>query len=308
MTTIGKVCLWLTVIGLGVISIWLLPTVGRKHNLISAQLSKSSTDLEKAVNEHGERKQEVSRRQHLLTRLQIGWDKRWVIEQTANSGVVVQGVNLVVRGLGAESGLNVVLDDDGQPVPPAVHAFKTSPDGGMIYVGEFQAAQIAGSECFLEPVWRVTQEEVDDWLRDPELPWRFRTLVPAGKRQQIDQLHEHLQTLTEALAETEANRAQQETLGRQAEKQLEIRRQELLGNPDAKPTPGRAEYTDGLLRTISTLEEDRNELQFEIDILRRRIRKASAKRDELVRRVRARSEQLPSADTNRITRGGAAVQ
>ncbi len=300
--------MWLTVIGLGVISVWLLPTVGKQHNDISVQLSDTKSKLDTAIDTQRERTQELSQRVHQLARLQIGWDKRWIIQQTANSRVDVHGGRLAVTGLGLDFGLSPVLDDDGQPMPPAVHAFKTIPEGGMFYVGEFRAEQLDATTCTLVPVWQVTQDEVDVWLSSPESAWRFRTLVPSPKRLQIDQLHVHLQKLMGTYAETAANIAQQVALRQQAENQLTIRKQELLGNPDADRTLGRPEYSQGLLRTISADEEIRNELQVQIDVLRRRMKEASEKQEELLRRVRESSEQLPSADNGQITQSGSAVQ
>ena len=308
MTTIGKVCLWLTVIGLGVISVWLLPTIGKQHNEISVQLSDTKSKLDTAIDTQRLRMQELSQRMHQLSRLQIGWDKRWVIHQTANSGVEIHGARLVVTGLGLDFGLRPVLDDDGQPAPPAMHAFKTMPDGGMFYVGEFRAEQLDAVTCTLVPVRQVTEDEVDIWLSSPELAWRFRTQVPSAKRRQIDQLHVHLQELLGAYAETEANIAQQVALREQAEKQLTTRRQELLGSPDAGRTLNRPEYSEGLLRTISAEEEIRNELLVQIDVLRRRLKEAGEKQTELLHRVRESSKQLPSAGNGQITQSGSVVQ
>jgi len=197
MTTIGKVCLWLTVIGLGVISVWLLPTVGKQHNDISASLQKSKKAVDSAIETHRAKGQQLEQRKQQLARLQIGWDKSWDIQQTANTGVDIQGGRLAVSGLGRDLGLAPALDAAGQEAPPAVHAFKTMPEGGMVYIGEFQAEQLDATTATLVPIWRVTEDEFDIWASDTELPWRFRTLVPAGGRLHIDQLHVQLQKITE---------------------------------------------------------------------------------------------------------------
>jgi hypothetical protein len=308
MTTIGKVCLWLTVIGLGVISVWLLPTVGKQHNDISASLQKSKKAVDSALEAHRARSQELEQRKQQLARLQIGWDKSWDIQQTANTGVDIQGDRLAVTGLGRDHGLAPALDAAGQEAPPAVHAFKTMPEGGMFYVGEFQAEQLDATTATLVPIWRVTEKELDVWTSDTELQWRFRTLVPAGGRLHVDQLHAQIQKLTEMLAEVKGNTTQQQNLLAAAEAQLVIRKQELLGDPNAVALPGRPEYNEGLLKAISAEEDRRNNLQINVDSLRRQIKAANEERETLIRRLKKYPDRLPSADGDQVTRSGAAVQ
>lgn len=315
MTTIGKVCLWLTVIGLGVISVYLLPAVGKKHNDISASLRTSKETVDKAVEAHRKTTRDLAQRRALLARQQIGWDKSWTIDQQGQDfGVQVDNDRLVVSGLGTDAGLEPVLDEAGQPSPPAVHAFRMMPEGGMFYVGEFQAAQLEATLTVLVPIWLPEQDELDEWARNQELPWRFRTLVPAGKRLHIDRLHGQLQKLNEDQSATLANVDQQEQLLKLAEDQLEIRKQELLGNPNVDPIPERPEYSDGLIRAIASEEERRNDLQVEIDELRRLIHQAAQERTERIERLREYPELFPqnedaaSDDKDRLTRFSSEVQ
>jgi hypothetical protein len=308
MTTIGKVCLWLTVIGLVVISGYLLPTVGKQHNDVSARLQKSEKAVDDAIEGHRDKSQQLEDRKQQLARLQIGWDKSWDIQQTANTRVDVERGQLAVAGLGRDSGLAPALDAAGQEAPPAVHAFKALPDGGMFYVGEFQAKPLEATTTILVPIWRVTEEELDVWTSDTELPWRFRTLVPAGGRLHVDQLHAQLQKLTEMNAEVEANTIQQRKLLEEAEAQLAIRKEELLGSPGAEPTPGHPEYSVGLLKAVSDEEERRNNLQIGVDSLRRQIKAANEERETLIRRLKEYPDQLPSADGDQVTQSGEAVQ
>lgn len=301
MTTLGKVCLWLSVIGLAVISVWLLPSVGKQHNEISAELQSSKTALDSAIESHRDQSQKLSERKHELNRLQIGWDKSWTVQPTANTGVKVSGGRLAVDGLGTESGLIPVLDDAGQPVQPAVHAFITMPEG-VFYAGEFHAEQLDPTFCTLIPNWEVSADEVDLWTQNLQQPWRFRTLVPAAKRLNIDQHHEQLQKLSLLYEEIESNVAQQQASLEQAESELAARKQELLGDPNAVAIPGRPEFSEGLLRTISDEEDRRNDLLVEVDSLRRQVQEAKATRDELLRQLKEAAEQLASAKADLITR------
>lgn len=334
MTTIGKVCMWLAVIGLAVISVWLLPAVGSQHNEISAKLLASETTLNTAVDSHRKQKQELEKRRHELARLQIGWDKSWTIQTIGDSGVNVNSRSLainglgtefeldpvlnddgqpvqpllVVRGLGTGSGLNTVLDDAGQEVQPVVQAFVTMPERGIFYVGEFQADQLDATSCTLVPNWQVTQDEVNVWLSNLQSPWRFRTMVPAGNRLEIDQRHVQLQKLSELYTEIKKNVVQQEASLQQAESELLVRKEELLGNPDGQVIPGRPEYRDGLLNTISAAEDRRNDLLIQVDTLRREVREGSEKRQELLDQLKETTEQLAAAEGDQITQADAGVR
>ena len=119
-----------------------------------------------------------------------------------------------------------------------------------------------------------------------------------------------MQQLSEIYAEIEDNVAQQTALREQAEAQLITRKQELLGNPDAQPTPGRPEYSDGLLKTISAEEDHRNDLLIDVDGLRRRVKEAIETREQILRRLKESAEllQSASADDDRVSQARAEVQ
>ncbi|MCH2202895.1 MAG: hypothetical protein MK102_13060 [Fuerstiella sp.] len=310
MTTIGKICLWLNVIGLGVVSVWLLPTVGKHSNDVSANLVSSQEALDQAINNHRKNKRELLEHQYQLAKLKIGWGKSWNIQQDVNSGVEViagERPQLNVRGLGTDFGLIPVLDDSGQAAEPVVHAFKETSDGSIVYVGEFDVINRTATECALLPNWTVTQEELDVWSANPELPWRFRSMVPASLRIQVDQLHAQLQKLSEDYSEIEANVAQQETLLQQAKSQLEIREQELKGNPNAQPISGHPEYADGLEKAISAADEVRSDRLISVDQLRRNIKNARDTRDELLRQLDESNQRLSTVRKNQPERRGRPV-
>jgi len=289
MATIGKICLTLTVIGLAVISVYLLPAVGKLQNDVAQKLRKSEEAMHATAEKHQKAKMDLIRSSSRLAQLQIGWDKSWDIEQSGNSGVVVQGARLAVSGLGSDSGLIPGTDADGQPTAPAVHAFKAMPEGGIMYVGEFVAEQIDANSTTLVPSWQATQEEVELWLASPDAPWRFRTQIPSAARLRVDRLNVQLQDLLEKYAETAANVVRQKTSLDDAVGQLEIRKDELTGDP-------------GLTINIRAIEDQRNDLTVKIDELRRMIKVESEAREAALRRLKELSERLPSDDDPQITR------
>ncbi len=303
MATIGKICLTLTVIGMAVISFYLLPAVGKKQNDVAQELRKSEEAMQSTAEQHQRASMDLIRSSSRLAQLQIGWDKSWNIEQSGNSGVVVQGARLAVSGLGSDNGLIPDVDEDGQPSPPAVHAFKAMAEGGIYYVGEFVAEQIDPNSTTLVPAWQATQEEVELWLSEPDAPWRFRTQVPSATRLRIDRLNAQLQNLLEKYSETVANVTRQEESLEDAVAQLEVRKQELVGGaPNAVPNDDFPEQHLGLTAAVRIAEDDRNELLVHIDELRRMIKVEAQEREASLRRLKELSERLPSANDPQVTR------
>jgi hypothetical protein len=287
MATIGKICLALTVIGMIVISAYLLPAVGKSQNDVAKNLRESEEAMRATADQHRKAKMDLIRSSSRLAQLQIGWDKSWDIPQSGNSGVAVQGTRLAVTGLGTDNGLIQGTDQDGQPFSPAVHVFKIMPEGS-VYVGEFVAEQIDANNTTLEPTWQVTNDETKVWVENPDVSWRFRTQVPSAKRLRIDRLNLQLQDLDEKDRETAANVVRQKKSLDDAVSQLEIRKQELTGKP-------------GLTANISAIEDQRNNLVVQIDELRRQIKGESEEREAILRRLKELSERLPSADDAQIT-------
>ena len=295
MATIGKFCLTLTVLGLAVVSVWLVPTVGKLQNDVGTQLRDSKDKLADAKKEFDQRKAKHLESSHALGRLQIGWDKSWDVEQAGNAGITVEGARIAVSGLGTDSGLIPVVDGDGQEAAPAVHAFIALPEG-MAYVGEFLAEPIEALNTTLTPTWQVTQEEVEDWQRAPEASWRFRTLIPSDKRLRIDRCNVHLQYLLEKAVDLDANVTRQRASLEDAEQQLQQRQRELLGDPGAPEIPGFPELSAGLTKAIRDLEDQRNDMLFVIDQLRRDLQHEAQKREQHLQRLQELSEQLPTED------------
>jgi|GEM_PF-2351949 len=296
MATIGKLCMVLTVIGMAVSSVYLLPAVGKKQNDVAQELRKSEEAMLSTAEQHQRAAMDLIRSSSRLAQLQIGWDKSWNIEQSGNSGVVVQGARLAVSGLGSDNGLIWDIDENGQSSPPAVHAFKEMAEG-VYYVGEFVAEQIDANSTTLVPSWQVTPEEVELWLSNPDSRWRFRTQIPSATRLRIDRLNVQLQDLLEKYSETVANVERQQTSLDDAVAQLEIRKQELVGGlPNAVPNKDFPEESVGLTAAVRMAEDTRNELLVQVDELRRLIKTDAESREATLRRLQELSDRLPSAN------------
>lgn len=297
MSTIGKVCLGFTVLGVIAAAGWLFPMLGTIHNQWSKEFRDGKANLEKQIAAHKEARTDLQIAEAELARLQLGWDKSWIVP-TAGQGqsVVVQGNRIAVTGLGTQSGLVArnVTDANGvqQPVRPVVHAFRGTADN-LVYIGEFVADvnQLGPNNVVLVPAWSATAEEYQSW-QVPQAQWRFRTIVPPAPRRAMDELNRRITNIRELYAETQQNIQQQEALLAAATAQLEIRKKELLGNPEGNPELP-PEFVDGLLATIENEEEERNLLQLSVDSLRRLIKQSSDERQVLAESLRELVSRLP---------------
>jgi len=300
MSTYGKVCGWLLIPGL-LAAFLLIARSGKIHNDWSATLSAAQQKAENVAESHREQNRELVAAENELARLQLGWDKSWDIANSGNTGVLAQDDHIEVVGLGSAVGLVPLeyTDDSDQKriEAPTLHAFKAMPEGGVRYIGEFvvqmQQNRIPPGNVVLVPTWQFTRDDVQLWKDYPQGAWRFRTLIPAGARGQIDQLNVQLNRLNELYIEIDANFAQQDALLKAAEAQLTVRKQELLGNSAAESTPGRPEFNEGLLKTIRAEEDRRNNQQVEVDWLRRAIKSASEAREDIIRQLNELMARLP---------------
>jgi len=303
MSTYGKVCAWLVVPSL-MAAFYLTVRTGQIHNAWSAKLSAAHETAETTGRQHRAQKRELATAENVLARAQFGWDKSWQISNTGNQQLVAQNEGLLVTGLGSDQGLIpvVYIDDAGQTrtQAPTVHTFRAMPEGVMYYVGEFivgmQQNQIPPNNVALIPTWQTTSNDRKMWRENPQGGWRFRTLIPASHRARIDQLNVQINRLVEQYADVDVNVLQQQELLNEANDQLTIRKQELLGNPDTEPTPGRPEFHAGLLTTIRSEEDQRNSLLVEVDSFRREIRRTAEEREKRIETLKELSSRLPSGD------------
>lgn len=232
-----------------------------------------------------------------------GWGRLWRIPARGPNAaqgaptiqITPQGA-LNLQGVGNQNGLKVrtVTTDNGNAqLAPTVFAFYTTAEG-VEFAGEFTATNITNNSAVLRPVRQIPPELVRRW--QPNVEWRIRSLVPPAHRNTIDNLYTSYREGEEALVRTAANIARQQTQLEGAKEALRVRRGELLGNPDATAVEGRPEFNEGLLKVIEDTEEERNQLQLDIDALRRSVQDAEAERSRLREELLEKMRQLPGAN------------
>ncbi len=234
-----------------------------------------------------------------LARTKMGWGFEWVLAPA--DAPQKQNGRLLVQGLGTNVGLTVksVVDEQGQnrQVDPVVHVFSGTPDGNSIYIGEFIAdiQQLRPTSCLLIPTWAVTPQELATW--DFSSGTRLRSQIPPAERAAIEGANQLIQRTREAIAQTERNITEQQALLASVQEQLDFRKKELLGNPDLERIDERPEYSDGLVKALVDIEEERNDLQVSVDYLRREIKQAADERAELLQELSTLAAQLPQPDS-----------
>ena len=199
-----------------------------------------------------------------------------------------------------------ITDENGnqQLVPPVVHVFRAVAPETFVYVGEYIADpnNLNQQSALLVPTKApVPEQPTPAWTQGNGI-WRLRTIIPAGPRSDLDNLNVRMIRTREMLRETNANLVQQEALLAAAQEQLDARKGELLGDPNATPVEGRPEFSEGLLSTIENEEEARNQIQVEVDALRRAIKEAADERLARQQELQQLIQQLPSStDSTQLT-------
>jgi hypothetical protein len=297
MNTPGKVCLALTIILLGV-GIYLGGRLGNYANSWSTKLRDGKAASQKAVADNTKTLLDLRTAQAELNRLKLGWGHEWTFLPGNNvGGVQAVGNTLGLTGLGSgEPALaprQVQVDGREQLIVPTIHVFALDGQGGSSYTGEFRVVpeRLQEAAAILEPTWQVTPQEIATWTFPNGV--RLRTLVPPGERSAVEGLNQAIRRTREQYAETQAAVNAQKQLLEAAQKQLDTRKSELLGDPAAKEIEDRPEFSKGLVQALEDLEEERNAAQVAVDGLRRAIKSAADARTMIVQQLNEVVSRLP---------------
>lgn len=300
MTRLGKAALILTVLALGG-GFYLAAMLITYHNQWSVKLAKARTDTEKAIADRDQAAIDLDLAQAELARTKLGWGYEWTLPGGAPPAVQVQGGRLSVNGVGEGNGLTrrAATDDQGQQqsVAPVVHVFTPDGQGGSVYLGEFIADTqlLTATSCVLIPTWNVSPQEIQSWNFSNGA--RLRSQIPMAERAAVEGANRLIQRTRELIAQANRNIAEQQNLLAAVQAQLDFRRKELLGNPDLQRIEDRPEYSDGLVKALVDIEEERNAIQVAVDELRRIIKDSSDQRDMLISQLNSLVAQLPQPDS-----------
>jgi len=292
MSRLGIICGSLVILGL-LVEFWLVSKLGFRRGEVADKLREAASKSEKAVVEFEKSAADLRTAETNLAALKLGWDHEYTFAPANPAPVQNQGGKLFVTGLGSTTpGLELrrIKDANGQEkmVAPALHVFTDNGQGKVSYTGEFLlgvgANELGEQTCVLYPTWRVSPQEMATWNFTNGV--RLRTQIPPGGRAELDSLNQTIQRAFEQLTQLNNRTQDQKSLKADADIALEVRRNELLGDPAGADVPERPEFKLGLVKAIENIEEERNAVQIEVDALRRRIQEAARKRTELVEGVK----------------------
>lgn len=304
MTKLGKTALVFAILALGG-GFYLAAMLGTYHNAWAVKLSAARENSAKAIEARDQAEMALHLAQSELARVKLGWGYEWTLSGGNPPPVQVQGGRLSVNGVGQGNGLSPrsFTDDQGQTqqVAPVVHVFVPDGQGGSSYLGEFiaDAQFLTPTSSVLIPTWNVSPREMQSW--DFSNGVRLRSQIPQAERAAVEGVNRLIQRTRELIAQANRNIAEQQQQLETVQQQLEFRRKELLGNPDLERIEDRPEYSDGLVKALVDIEEERNGVQVVVDRLRRRIKAAADQRDVLVEQLDALVAQLPKPES-RVSR------
>lgn len=316
MSTVGKVCLVITIL---LLLVAFLPIPGPWggwtpkllviHNQWSEKFRDAKQKTQDAMRSHDLARQELSKATADIEGQTVGWGRFWTIPARGPNNApdapqisVMNDGRLRLANLGASQGLQPLpFDDDAnnsQTAAPVVHAFVASAEG-FTYAGEFNATETNATGATLTPAHGTP--DVNFLRSNVNSTWRLRTMVPPALRLSIDELYQHNRRTFEATQRTIANITRQQELKTAAEVAYQTRRGELLGVLNPKPedvVSERPEFTQGLLQVIEQTEEQRNQLQLNVDSLRRDIKTAIREQSEYLESLNDTLLTMPGATTN----------
>jgi len=281
----------LVIIGL-IVEVVYAAKLGMRRGEVEEKLRTAIADSEKAMEAHTKAKSELSESRQLLASIKLGWGYEWPLPAAPGGNAVplqvqVVGGRLSVSGLGTNNGLvaeQVTENGQQKSVAPVVHVFAQDAQGGSYYIGEFVAGigpnELSEQNATLIPVWNVSAQEMASWNFSGGV--RMRSQIPAGGRSAVGNLNQIIQRTYEQLAQTSLRFEEQTRLNAAADAALQVRKNELLGNPEGPDNPDHPEYKVGLVQALEDLEEQRNAVQAGVDELRRLIKSAREFRQQQI--------------------------
>ncbi len=221
----------------------------------------------------------LANRRRELARVMLPWDRYW----TKITGTPLGGAGdgkVQLEGVGSNHGLTE---------KHVIYLFAPNADGSSTLLGSggFRVTKALEDRAALEPTWRMRAGDVS--AKPGE--WRARALVPAHYEARFSQLE------VELIAADDALRAGQQELDRQTEaikvatEHLNLRLNEINGNPDLEGKDLPPSIVKGLLTVLEDEEELRNAALAQVDRLLRDLKQTR----EAFDRVRQANVELTNS-------------
>jgi hypothetical protein len=277
MHFLGKILLFFVMIGAAAATA-LTAKLLQVRNSWTKQVAAATEINAKQAKELQEKERAVLVAREELQRDLVTWDKGWDLVTVA---ATPDGIQLQV---GSDQGLKARGVDNATGDPPTVHAFEIAADGTSKYHGGFQVRSVQQNSAEAVPVSRLLPGESDSWNLNAK--WRFRQFVEPATIARTVELDRAMRQGQADLAVQQSNldKLKNEQLAAAGEA-LATRNADLVG--DGNATPPKV----GLLRRIEFEDERRNAVVREVDALRRMVKGAFARLQEL----KAENDRLAGA-------------
>ena len=178
-----------------------------------------------------------------------------------------------------------------------IHGFQLQPDGSSIYRGPFRIVSAQTDQSAVVPTWRLRPIDMQATATTPAWQggtWRWRSLVPSGYSQRVDEQNLAFVKAEQTLADRAASLQIQLRLVEDAGRQLQMRNAELVGGPELPQDPSlKPEFREGVVAPLKATEEERNKALLAIAALREAVRAERAAVQRLQSENLAMSRQLP---------------
>lgn len=234
---------------------------GRKKWLDSIEAKKKQLDALQS----GPESVAAVRRQFENVRNELDWEndnwgKAW---QAPNSGASPVGDGSIELGVGSNAGLGRGIQDVAKL--PVLYVFGNDAQGKVTYLGDFKLMEVRQDTSGAKLTRPPFQNEVPSWPRG-EL--RVREEIPSNYREELALLRTRAIIAEQHVRQETDQLAIQNLHVNASQKALDMRMNELNGNPEAPEKAGQ-DVKDGLVQTIRREETARNALVKEVDALRR---------------------------------------
>ena len=286
MHTLGKVLLWLNVIG-AVGATVLTTKLFEVRNSWAEKVEKAQEQVATNAITLEASEKEYLGLQSQLHDLSIGWGRTWFPVQ-----VNINPQGQMVAQVGRLQGLGTPGAGNDPNVPlPIVHAFMTINNGTESkYVGIFQAVQVDDNQAQFEPLWNVEAGDLNGV--QPSGEWRLRSEIPSRFTSELTRLRTDRATAIRSLQD-KSRQLQAQTAQEADARTILQNRIDQLEDKDDDP---------GLVAMLASEEDERNKELLELDAIRRQIKDADEKIAELIDELQQLEQQVSAnseaADTN----------
>ncbi len=305
MHVLGQVFIWMIAAGALAATVLTAKTYDVRNSWIKkVDQLKERTEAQKP--EIAQKEAELKKLQEEFHQTMLGWGDYW---RQVGGQLILQGQNpgmFVTNKLGRARGLGAVApaaqgQGQAQPAPqspPIVYVFqKDAQTGTSKYVGAYQLdpASLGDNNAAFYPTWTVRPSDFEGI--DPGGDFRLRTMVPSHFTSMYANIRGEMIITERLLADKQAALQDQIQQDQMAQDILDLRTNQLKGDPNFAGDPNAPLDKTGLVAQMEAAEDVRNMELAELDRWRRRVNKANLEMQNLLKENRELEQQLEQAAT-----------